>query len=167
MNVRALSRYSSVRAAFSVLAVAILVTAWTLVNALRVEAIPDAPPATVASLQGIAGDASKKRSDIQNVVDNDLFSADRSAPAAPYRMPGEADPAKPAALPEKPLLLGTVVATDNHNLATIQFGVGVPTLVHVGDKVGGWVVKSIERSKIVLVTPTGARVDVSVPKPGF
>lgn len=166
MNLRAWSRHSGMRVALGALAVAVIVTVWTLANALRVEAIPDAPPTTVASLQGVAGGSARGRADIANVVENDPFSADRSAPDAPYRMPGEADPEKPTALPEKPLLLGTVVASDNHNFATVQLGMDRPTLVHVGDKIGGWVVRSIERSKIVLVTATGARVDVSVPKPG-
>ena len=167
MNARALSRHPGMRVASGALAVAVIVTVWTLVNALRVEAIPDVPPASLASLQGVAHGATRARADIAAVVENDLFSADRSAPAAPYRMPGEPDPNdKPAGLPEKPVLLGTGVATDNHNFATVQLGGDRPTLVRVGDKIGQWVVKAIERGKIVLVTTGGARVDVSVPKPG-
>jgi hypothetical protein len=167
MSPRGWSRHPGMRVAIGTLAVAVLTTAWTLVNALRVEAIPDAPSATVASLQGNANGSPRSRTDIATVVDNDLFSADRSAPAAPYRMPGEPDPnEKAAALPEKPLLLGTGIATDNHNFATVQLNGDRPTLVHVGDKIGQWVVKSIERGKIVLVTAGGARVDLSVPKPG-
>jgi hypothetical protein len=167
MSGRRLTQYAGMRVALVALAAAIGVTAWTLVNAVRVEAIPDASSTSVASLQGIAPGTARPRAEISTVVDNDLFSADRSAPAEPYRMPGEADPnEKPAALPEKPLLLGTGVATDNRNFATVQLGAAGPTLVHVGDKIGLWVVKSIERGKIVLVTTGGAKVDVSVPKPG-
>jgi hypothetical protein len=155
------------RAAFFGLAVAIIVTVWTLVNALRVEAIPELSPASVASLQGAARGPARTRADIGAIVENDLFSPDRSAPAAAYRMPGEPDPNdKPAALPEKPMLLGTGVATDNRSFATVQLGAAGPTLVHVGDKIGLWVVKAIERGKIVLMTAGGTRVDVSVPKPG-
>jgi hypothetical protein len=167
MSARRLTQYAGMRVALVALAVAIGVTVWTFVSAFRVDAVPDAPAASVASLQGIAHGPARPRADISTVVDNDLFSADRSAPAAPYRMPGEPDPnEKPAALPEKPLLLGTGVATDNRNFATVQLGAAGPTLVHVGDKIGLWVVKSIERGKIVLVTTGGAKVDVSVPKPG-
>jgi hypothetical protein len=167
MSARAMMRHPGVRAASGLLAVSVLVTIWTLTNALRVEAIPDVPPATVASLQG-THTAKRAKADIANVVDNDLFSADRSAPDTPYRMPGDPDPnEKAAALPEKPLLLGTGIATDHRNFATVQLGADRPTLVRVGDKIGQWVVRAIERGKITLVTATGAKVDISVPRPGI
>jgi hypothetical protein len=168
MSARSTFRHSGMRIALTLLAVSIAVTTWTLVSALRAEAIPELPPASVASLQGTARLVSARpRADIAAIVDNDIFSPDRSAPAAPYRMPGEPDPNdKPVAMPQKPVLLGTGVSTDNHNFATVQFGGDRPTLVHVGDKIGDWVVKAIERNKIVLVTAGGTRVDVSVPKPG-
>lgn len=161
-----LTKHPGLRVASGLLAVSILTTAWTLVNAIRVEAVPDVPPSNVASLQGTHG-AARARTDISNIVENDLFSADRSAPDTPYRMPGDPDPnEKPAALPEKPLLLGTGIATDHRNFATVQLGADGPTLVRVGDKIGQWVVRTIERNKITLVTATGAKVDISVPRPG-
>jgi hypothetical protein len=166
MSARTLARHAGFRVALVGLAAAIGVTVWTIVQALRVESIPDAPPTSVASLQGISHGQKRPRTDISSVVDNDVFSADRSAPAAPYRMPGDPDPSARPALPEKPLLLGTGVATDNRNFATVQLGASGPTLVHVGDKIGLWMVKAIERGKIVLVTTSGDKVDISVPKPG-
>ena len=59
---------------------------------------------TVASLEGNRRAVrSARRPTSQATVDNDLFSADRSAPAAPYRMPGETDPNdKTAAQPRSP-----------------------------------------------------------------
>jgi len=166
MNARVL-RHTGLRFALGVFAIAIIVTAWTLMSALRVEAIPEVSPANIASLQGAARGPARGRTDISAIVENDPFSPDRSAPEGAYRMPGEPDPnEKPAALPEKPVLLGTGVATDHRNFATVQLGAAGPTLVHVGDKIGLWVVKAIERGKIVLVTAGGARVEISVPKPG-
>jgi hypothetical protein len=167
MNARVFG-HAGLRLALGALAVAIIVTGWTLVNALRVEAVTDLQAASLASLQGVAhGPAARLHADISAIVENDPFSPDRSAPAARYRMPGDPDPnERPAALPDKPVLLGTGVATDNRSFATVQLGAAGPTLVHVGDKIGLWVVKAIERGKIVLVTAGGARVEVSVPKPG-
>ena len=55
----------------------------------------------------------------------------------------------------KPIVLGTAVATDGRSFATVQLGDGRPTLVHVGGKIGEWVVKAIERGKIVLVSSSG------------
>jgi hypothetical protein len=40
-------------------------------------------------------------------------------------------------------------------------------LVHVGDKIGEWAVKAIGRGKVTLVSTGGARIDVTVPKPGI
>ncbi len=167
MSARGFTSHTGLRAATGVLAVSVIVTTWTLVNALRAEAIPEVPPSSFASLQGITHGQKRARADIATVVENDLFSADRSAPDTPYRMPGDPDPnEKAVALPEKPLLLGTGVATDHRNFATVQLGADRPTLVRVGDKIGLWVVRSIERNKITLVTATGAKVDIGVPRPG-
>jgi type IV pilus biogenesis protein PilP len=82
-------------------------------------------------------------------------------------MPDDPDPnARPAPQPEKPLVLGTVVATDGRSFATVALADGRPILVHIGDKIGEWTVKAIERSKVTLVSTGGIRLDVTVPKPG-
>ena len=156
------------RAALVALAVAILVTGWTVVEATRIEALPDLPQTTLASLESIKRATVAPPADVEAAVENDLFSAERSAPAAPYRMPGEHAPDdKPAVEPMKPVVLGTVVATDGRSFATVQLGDARPTLVHVGDKIGEWAVRAIVRGKITLVSAGGARIDVTVPKPGM
>jgi len=167
MSARTWAAAPGMRAALVALAAAAAVAGWTLIGAFRVDPIPDPPAMRLAGLETAGGRTPRPRVDVGAVVDNDLFAADRSAPAARYRMPGEADANDaPAAQPEKPLLLGTVVATDRRSFATVQLGGGRPTLVRVGDKIGEWAVRAIERGKIVLVTATGARADVTVPKPG-
>jgi hypothetical protein len=156
------------RVAIGAVAVAVALVLWTLISALRSEPLPDTPPTTVASLGTISSRASRPRADIMTAVDKDLFASDRSAPDAPYRMPGESDEKKePAVEPMKPIVLGTAVATDGRSFATLQLGDASPMLAHVGDKIGEWVVKSIERGKIVLVSTSGRRADLTVPKPGI
>lgn len=168
MSVRALSKDRGFRVAASALAIAVIVTAWTVITALRVEAIPAVAPVAIASLQGVTHGPARSRTDISAVVENDPFSPDRSAPDAPYRMPGESDPSdRPVVMPDKPVLLGTGVSTDKHNFATVQLGADRPTLVHVGDKIGQWSVKAIDRNKIVVVTSDGIRAEITVPKTGF
>jgi len=167
MNMRELSRASSVRIALGVLAIAIAVVGWTLVRALRMQPIPAGPPVMVANLETIGRGFERPASDVQAAFENDLFASDRSAPASPYRMPGESDgDEKPKVEPMKPIVLGTAVATDGRSFATVQLGDASPTLVRVGDKIGEWVVKAIERGKVVLVSATGTRADLTVPKPG-
>jgi type IV pilus biogenesis protein PilP len=154
--------------ALGALALGVGALLWALVTAFRVETIPDPPPTIVGSIEDIRAGASRPKSDIEATVDNDVFSVERSAPDAPYRMPGEPDPnAKAAPQPEKPIVLGTAVATDGRHFATMQLRDGRPTLVRVGDKIGEWVVRSIERGKVVLVSTGGARADIAVPNPGL
>ena len=168
MTAPAWTKSVGARIALAVLLVSIVVTGWSVAQALRVEALPDVPPTTLASLESIKTASAAPAMDVQAAVENDLFSADRTAPAAPYRMPGEHAPEDKAVVePMKPIVLGTVVATDGRSFATVQLGDARPTLVHVGDKIGEWAVKAIVRGKVTLVSTSGARIDVTVPKPGL
>jgi len=167
MNLRVVLSEPPMRVAATAFLVGVALVVWALTNALRSEPVPDTPPTTVASLETMTNHSARSPADIAAAVDKDLFAADRSAPDAPYRMPGESDgKAKPTVEPMKPVVLGTAVATDGRSFATLQLGDASPTLVHVGDKIGEWVVKAIERGKIVLVSTSGARADLTVPKPG-
>jgi hypothetical protein len=155
------------RIALGVLAIAVLTNAWVLVRALRVPPIAPTTMTTLASLETMGRGLKRTPTDITATVEDDLFSSDRSAPSTPYRMPGEtALNDKTTVEPMRPTVLGTAVATDGRSFATVQLGDGRPTLVHVGGKIGEWVVKSIERGKIALVSSGGSRIDVTVPKPG-
>jgi hypothetical protein len=167
MSGRAWTSATGTRVAIGVLTLSVALVLWTLVGALRSEPLPDTLPTTVASLETISNRAPRPPADIMTAVDKDLFASDRSAPDAPYRMPGESDEKdKPTVEPMKPIVLGTAVATDGRSFATLQLGDAPPTLVRVGDKIGEWVVKAIERGKIVLVSTSGTRTDLTVPKPG-
>jgi hypothetical protein len=149
--------------------VSVVAVGWSLANALRAEPLPVLPPSTVASIETIKRGPIVAPTDVEAAVDADIFAPDRSAPDVPYRMPGELRPDdRPVAEPMKPNVVGTVVATDGRSFALMQLGNERPKLVHVGDTIGEWTVKSIERGKVTLVRPvTGTRVDVTVPKPGI
>jgi type IV pilus biogenesis protein PilP len=154
--------------ALGALALGVGATMWALVTAFRAETIPDPPPTIVGSIENIRGGVARPKSNIETTVDNDVFSVDRSAPDAPYRMPGEPDPnAKAAPQPDKPIVLGTAVATDGRHFATLQMRDGRPTLVRVGDKIGEWTVRAIERGKVVLVSTGGIRAEIAVTNPGI
>jgi len=167
MSIREWTATPASRVAVGTFAVAVIVTGWTLVHALRADALPEPPPASKASLETITRRLPRSPVDIQAAVESDLFAKDRSAPDVPYKMPGEkSDDAAPAPEPMKPVVLGTAVATDGRHFATLQLGDGHATLVHVGDKIGDWSVKAIARGKVTLVSIGGIRADVTVPKPG-
>ena len=168
MNWRSVTKMPDVRTALVVLVAAVGVVGWTLSRALRTPTAGGPPVMSVAALEPITRGVLPPPADIQSAVDADLFSRDRSAPSAPYRMPGESAPDnKPVVEPMKPLVLGTAVANDGRSFATLQLGDATPTLVHVGDKIGEWTVKGIERRKVVLVSTAGNRAELTVPKPGY
>jgi hypothetical protein len=167
MMMRDWNKHSGMRAALGALVVASALTLWALVQAFRGDEIPAATPIQTVSLETMSGGPPRTPADIDAAAENDLFAADRSAPSTRYRMPDEdAADATPVAQPEKPAVLGTAVATDGRHFATVQLSNARPMLVHVGDTIGVWVIRSIGRGKIGLESPSGARVDVTVPKPG-
>ena len=168
MNWRSAIKMPTVRVALVALAAAVGVVGWSLARALRAPAAGGTPVMSLAALEPITRGPLPPPADIQSAVESDLFSRDRSAPEQPYRMPGESAPDnKPVVEPMKPLVLGTAVANDGRSFATLQLGDATPTLVHVGDKIGEWTVKGIERRKVVLVSTAGSRAELTVPKPGY
>jgi hypothetical protein len=156
----------AMRGAIVLLLVSIATVAWTLVHAVRAEALPEMPPSSNGT-DPIKRTIPPGPADVQAAIESDLFSSDRSAPSAPYRLPGEKPPeVKQAAEPPKPVVLGTGVANDGKSFATLQLGEDRPTLVHVGDKIGEWVVRAIDRGKVTIINSSGGRADLVVPKPG-
>ena len=157
----------AMRVALAIFGASVVVFLWTMARALRAEALPTAVPTTLVGLEAIKRVPNRPVADIQVGVDNDLFSPDRTAPETPYRMPGENNPNDKARVePMKPVVLGTAVASDGHNFATLQFGSDSPKLVRVGDKIGEWTVRSIARNKVVLEGPEGSRAELGVLNPG-
>jgi hypothetical protein len=165
-DLRAWLKTPAMRSAIVLLLVAIATVAWTLVHALRAEALPEMAPSSNGA-EPIKRAVPPGPADVQAAIESDLFSSDRSAPSAPYRLPGEkTHEVKQAAESPKPVVLGTGVANDGKSFATVQLGEDRPTLVHVGDKIGEWVVRAIDRGKVTIINSSGGRADLVVPKPG-
>ena len=161
MTFREWSRRRSAQAALAALAASAVLVAWALVRALRVEPLPTVP-ATRLAMGSMSSVGERPRAVIQDAIDKDIFSPDRAAPAARYRMPGEPDPRSRTAAPEppKPVVLGTAVSPDGRNFATVVVSDSAPRMVRVGDRIGDYLVKSIERGRVAFVTAAGRRVDV-------
>ena len=79
-------------------------------------------------------------------------------------MPGEveATPRQPAA---RPVVLGTVMATDGANFAICQVGGGQSAIVRAGGKVGEFTVVSIERGRVNFRSPDGERISIDASNP--
>ena len=154
------------------LAIAALVLSTMLAGATLYRAVKPTPPELVrvvpfdASAALIAPPA-RPPADLGIAVDNDLFAADRSEPDTPYRIPGEEEivAAEPKAEPVIPTVLGTAVMGEGRGFATCQLGDAPPVIVHVGDRIGEYTVKSIERGRVVFTTAS-KRLDIPALKTG-
>ena len=155
------------RVASSAVGIATILVVWSAADAVRSAPLPDSPELAPVRLESLRSSTVRPIADVDATVANDVFSARRTPSASPYQLPGESTPADaPEVEPIKPIVLGTAVATDGRHFATVQLSDASPTLVHVGDRIGDWIVRRIERGKIGLVTARGVRADVTVPTPG-
>lgn len=163
MTYSTLFKSRSTRIATLALALAAIAFGWTAIRAVRADPLPSVSPMAIARIDAITHRVPRPTVDLKAAVENDLFSPDRTAPSGSYRLPGETGSSdKPVVDVQRPTVLGTAVATDGRSFATLQLGDSHPTLVHVGDKIGEWVVRAIERGKVTLVNAAGVRADVAV-----
>ena len=146
---------------------ALALAAWTASRIWQVSEVPAAAPGGALSTEALAAPARPEAVDVQTAVSLDLFNPDREAPAARYRLPS--DPAAVASdvpPPARPVVLGTAIATDGSSFATCQLESSRLLMVRVGDKVGSYTVQSIERGRVVFLTPTGERLEILALRPG-
>jgi hypothetical protein len=157
-----------VRAAFAVLALCALLAAWTFMNAIRTQNIAEAAPVPFDASGLLAPPPARSSINLAGAVENDVFSPDRAAPTVPYKLPGEDDPAARVAPTEiqPPVVVGTGIVGDGHNFAICQLAGGQPMTIRVGDHLGEFTVKTIERGRVVFTTPSGKLLDISASKTG-
>ena len=136
---------------------------WAWQRSTRVEPLP-APEVVLTAEPGALDDrAQPAHLDIADVIATDLFSPERQAPAVRYRMPGQAEPPAP---PPEPVVLGITLGAGNTSFATCQLGSSRLIFARVGDVLGIYTVKSIERGKVVFRTDAGKQLEISALKPG-
>jgi hypothetical protein len=149
---RALFSARSIQIALGALVLALGLSAWTASRAMRIDQTTAAPPPSFATSDALAKAPMVVPVDIGMVVGLNVFSPERKAPLRRYRLSGYAEPVA-AAPPPKPLVLGTVVAPNNRSFAFCRMPDGPAIIVRVGDKIGTYTVKSIERNQVVFNAP--------------
>ena len=164
ITIRDLMATMSTRIAFGAAILGVALCGWTLTRAIRLEPVSTAP-ATVSVVPG-ALDMPRPASgiDVPTAAAADLFSVDRTAPMERYRMPGEE--ATTGEAPARPTVLGTAIAADGSSFATCQLESARLQMVRVGDHLGDYIVKSIERGRVVFLTRNGTSFEVLAPKQG-
>ncbi|HEY4321316.1 MAG TPA: hypothetical protein VGM77_09080 [Gemmatimonadales bacterium] len=143
---------------------------WIGVRALHPAPVAPVMPGLVASVGALDDAPAPPPLDIEAATERDLFAENRNAPAERYRLPSEL--AKNAVVVSAPMsvtvpvVLGTAIGADGTSFATCQFGSARLVMAHVGDHVGGYLVKAIERGHVTFTGPDGKLLDILAPKAG-
>lgn len=154
-------RFAPMRAALVALGLAFVYALWALAGAFRAPTMPTIAAHAPVAL-ALRAPAPPRAVDIDAAIKSDLFSPDRQAPEQAYRLPGEPPPHTAVAVDvQKPTVLGTAVAPSGFSFATAELGARGPRIVHEGDKLGDYTVKTIERGHVVFVASDGTRLDIS------
>jgi hypothetical protein len=154
-------RFAPMRAALGALVLAFAYALWALVGAFRAPTVPAVATHAPVAL-ALRTPAPPRPVDIDAAIKSDLFSPDRQAPEQAYRLPGEPPPHAVATVDvQKPTVLGTAVAPNGFSFATAEIGARGPRIVHEGDKLGDYTVKTIERGHVVFVASDGSRLDIA------
>lgn len=154
------------RGAIAALALSLAAALWTLGHAIRIEPVPEAPAPEFSMSGALATTPVTPPISVAAAVDADPFAPDRNAPEARYRAPSEESEETAAKVaPVEPVVLGTAASDGERGFATVQLGDGAATIVRVGDKIGDYTVKSIERGHVVFTTPSGKKLDIPELKP--
>jgi hypothetical protein len=156
-----LLRHRSLMIALVALVVSLVVASTVVARAVRVDEVAAAPPPTFATAAAVGKPGASTPVDVRAVVELNAFSPERSAPKRRYRLTGYDEPAvaAPVAGPQ-PVVLGTFVSAPDRTFATCRVGADRPRIVRVGDVLGGYTVRSIERFMVVFTTPAGDRLEV-------
>lgn len=157
---RALLTFRPFQITAGALVIALAVGARSAARAVQIEPVPVAPPPSFATDAALAPRAVIVPIHVGEVVGLNAFSPDRSAPQRRYRLTGYAVETPAAPLPE-PIVLGTSVAGGGRSFAFCSVGGSAAKVVRVGENVGGFIVRSIERGRVVFTRPTGEQLVVN------
>ncbi len=153
---------TAMRAAIGTLLATMALVAWSAVTALRADDEAVAPPRDLfRPPAGLAASPVPARA----ALDDDPFSPERQPPAVRYRLPGVEDDTPVADKPVLPEVLGTVLATDGQNLATIRLGPDSTKILRVGQKIGPYTVKEIARGQVTFTKASGEKLVVHAESP--
>ncbi|HEX3928137.1 MAG TPA: hypothetical protein VHW65_09060 [Gemmatimonadales bacterium] len=148
-----------------VLLLALLCLGWTVANAWRIPTVAATPAAVNVMAGALDTPVAPAPIDLSAMGAAALFSPGRAAAPDRYRMPGEGVAAGPAPDAPRPVVLGTAIAADGSSFATCQFQSSRLLMVRVGDHVGEYLVKAIERGRVVFVSPAGKSLEVLALRP--
>ena len=137
-------------------------------SALRIDPLPavghDRPNGELVLAGGARGLRTDSASSLVALA-SDPFSPDRRLPDEP----SDDSPAPRDTVPVAPAdtvrLLGTVVRGSS-GFAVCQISSDTPRIVHLGERLGGLTLISLEQGRAVFRAPNGTRLELSLSQPG-
>lgn len=97
-----------------------------------------------------------------------IESAEGRDPFATHNVATQPTPNQPPPIVDQPILhvLGTVVDSGGASFALCQLGAAAPVVLYVGQRLGGYELRRVEKASAMFFTPDGGRVERRVPRAG-
>lgn len=119
-----------------------------------------AAPTPPVAAAGVPTDA-----ELLRAIATDLFSVDRTAPGARYRLERSGAAATVAPL-RSVRLLGTVVVAGGRSFAMCQLDADPPRVVYPGQRIGAMTLQDVSQGSATFTDNAGVRVMLRVPRAG-
>ena len=148
----------AMRPALAVLAIALVLVGWSAVDLLHADALPAPAAGDPLALPNVS--LARTPPARRSTPDDDLFAPDRAPRDARYALPEERVAAEPSSAAPTPVVLGTALATDGRSFVSARLGDAPPRILHVGDTLGPFTLRSIDRRLVRFTRASGGRVDV-------
>lgn len=153
----------SMQIALAALALSVGFAGWSLNRAVRLDPVPVGAAQKFTTSDALVPPDTSTPPDVVTVVSMNVFGPTRTAPTRRYRLAGYAEASAAPEAP-RPTVVGTVVSSSDGTFAMLKIGNAPARVVRVGEVIGGYVVKSIERNVVGFLSPTGERITVSANK---
>ena len=148
-------------------ALSILLMLVALGRSLVVAPLPGAEGAEAKTAPtALARTTAAGASEIAVVLRADPFAPERHAPATRFRLPGEAAATNAVVTPAALRLIGVALIADGRSFALVQAGGDTPRLVRIGEKIGGYTLRRVERDRATFAGPDGKSQEYRVTKAG-
>jgi hypothetical protein len=152
---------SSVSATAALAASTTVAFVWAL--SVRENLLPSPRNTTIAAGQSMTALA------VADTTPDDLMTrAEERDPFATHPTDEPPQAKKSSPIVDAPILrvLGTVVDSAGASFALCQLGAASPVILHVGQRLGDYELRRVERASATFFTPDGGRVERRVPRAG-
>jgi hypothetical protein len=167
MTGREFLRAPGMKYALALFGVAVITTGWVAVRVNNMEGTEVKVATLPLAAVGLPSPVPVPSIDVADVVSQDLFAPNRTAPARRYLLPGESDSVVKTTVaaprePPRPVVLGVTPHTDSTlSFVTVQVPGGRgPTIVRIGGKAGEYILVAVDRRSAFFQAPAGHRIQV-------